>query len=89
MDNTIMIIYTVWTDGGGDMFKGYTPKYISTHIDRRVAIKVADLNSGWFEEENENLHPDYEETLREQDINLHNAQQRINQSVRDMLTYGG
>lgn len=84
-----MIVYSVWCEGTGDIFKGYDNKYISSHLDRNVANRVASINSGWVECENDNLHPDYEASLREQDRNLREVQLSISASVRDMLAYGG
>ena len=82
-------VYSVWVEGAGDIFKGYNNKFISTHLNKRVANRVAELNYGWVEEEQDNLHPDYISQLQENDKNLFEAQNKISQAAKNMLTYGG
>ena len=84
-----MTVYTVWCEGTGDIFKGYNNKYISTHLDERVAKTVARINSGWVEEMEDICHEDYINQLKEQDVNLRAAHLRVSSAMRDMLAYGG
>ena len=58
------IIYSVFTDTGGDIFSGYASNFISSHLNKSVADRIAKINSGWVEEE---LHPDYIHSLERQD----------------------
>ena len=85
------MLYTVWTEGmpEGDIFKGYNNKQVSTHLDKRVANRVADLNSGWVEEEEIRLHPDYVARLERDDRALLEAQNTISSATRSMLRDGG
>jgi len=61
------IVYSVFTDKGGDIFSGYKSKFISSHLNKSVADRIAKINSGWVEEELELLHPDYIHSLERQD----------------------
>lgn len=76
-----MTVYSVWCEGTGDIYKGYDNKYISSHLDKGVAKRVADINGGWVESEEDDLHPYYEAKLKEQDRNFREAQLSINAEI--------
>lgn len=82
-------LYSVWTAGEGDIFKGYENKFISCHLSSKTAQRVASLNNGYVEEEEDNCHEDFIAQLKEQDKTLDENYRRISSSAKNMLAYGG
>lgn len=70
-------VYTVWYCAGGDIFKGYDNRMVSTHLSHLVADNVAFLNSGWVEDEIVDCHPDYIARMEKDDKILLENQCRI------------
>ena len=65
-----MITYTVWIQGDGNIFEGYSNTLKSTHISKDIADKIAYNIGGYVEINNEELHPDYVSQLIQQDNEL-------------------
>jgi len=39
--------YEVWIEGNGDIYRGFSNEYVSTHLDKAIADKVAFDNRGY------------------------------------------
>jgi hypothetical protein len=59
--------YNVLYGKGGDIFKGYQTGLVSQHLDKQIAEQVAERNSGWVEEDEDELHESFIEHLKKND----------------------
>lgn len=59
MENKIITVYAVWTEGSGDVFKGYSNNYLGTFKSETKAKEFAKSKHGWVEPETGLYHIDY------------------------------
>lgn len=55
-----MEAYEVWTEGTGDIFKGYNNDYHGTFKSEAKANEFAKSIGGWVETVHNNYHPEYQ-----------------------------
>ena len=54
-----LTVYEVWTEGTGDIYKGYNNDYHGTFKSEAKAEELARKVGGWVEPNTDNFHPEY------------------------------
>lgn len=75
------MIYAVYFASGGNVYSGYKSKFVSNHLDKELADKMAQINSGWVEEREEDMHPDFIKALEVEDNKLREQHRMINMQL--------